>query len=113
MVISRIGSLVVGPILKKCNLLKFIEYNKFVEASKRDEKIDILSEANNVCRSLIALCLSLMIAVGYEWLFDKIRFVEKYNAIIILVGILVVFVFAYRKQTAFVVKRCKANLEEK
>jgi hypothetical protein len=98
--------------LKKCNLLKFIEYTKFIEASKLDAKIEILCEVNNMCRSLIALCISLLIAVGYEWLFAKIGFVEKCNVIIILIGLLTLFVLAYKKQTGFIVKRCKANLKE-
>lgn len=111
-VINRIGSLAVEPFLKKCNFLEFIEYPKFVKASKLDAKIEILSENNNMCRSLIALCLTLLFAIGYEWLFLKIAFIEKYNTIIILVVLLVIFILAYCKQTRYVVKRCKANLDE-
>lgn len=111
-VINRIGSLAVEPFLKKCKFLEFIEYSKFVKASKLDTKIEILSETNNMCRSLIALCLTLLIAIGYEWLLLKVAFIDKYNAIIILIALLAIFILAYCKQTKYVVKRCKVNLDE-
>jgi hypothetical protein len=47
MVISRFGSLIIEPLLKKISLLKFADYGDFVTASKKDEKIELLSEVNN------------------------------------------------------------------
>jgi hypothetical protein len=112
-VINRIGSLVIEPILRKTKFLTFIDYSKFVKASKVDEKIEILSENNNMCRSLIALCVTLLLAVGYEWLKSKCTFIGTYNNVILIVLLFVIFLFSYRKQTKYVVKRCKANLDEK
>ena len=112
-VINRIGSLVIEPILIKTKFLTFIDYSKFVKASKMDEKIEILSENNNMCRSLIALCVTLLLAAGYEWLMSKCSFIDTYSNVILIVLLFVIFLFSYRKQTKYVVKRCKANLDEK
>ncbi len=111
-VINRIGSLVIEPILIKIKFLTFIDYSKFVKASKMDEKIEILSENNNMCRSLIALCVTFLLAAGYEWLMSKCSFIDTYSNVILIVLLFIVFMFSYRKQTKYVVKRCKANLDE-
>lgn len=54
LVISRFGSLVVEPILRKLSFVEFVEYGDFVAAAKKDEKIELLSEANNSYRTLFA-----------------------------------------------------------
>jgi hypothetical protein len=110
-VINRIGSLVVEPILIKAKFLTFIDYPKFVKACKMDAKIEILSENNNMCRSLVALCITLLSAIGYEWLISKCAFIDMHSNIILIVLLLVIFIFSYRKQTKYVVKRCNANLD--
>jgi hypothetical protein len=45
MVISRIGSLTIEPVLKKINFLRFAPYSDFIRASQADVKIDILERA--------------------------------------------------------------------
>ena len=47
LVISRIGSLIMEPVLKKIGFIQFAEYGDFLEASKEDPKIGTLSETNN------------------------------------------------------------------
>jgi hypothetical protein len=39
LIISRIGSVIIEPLLKKWNFLKFAEYSDFVIYSKKDDKI--------------------------------------------------------------------------
>lgn len=111
-VINRVGSLVVEPILIKTKFLTFIDYPKFVKASKMDEKIEILSENNNMCRSLVSLCLLLIWAIGYEWLMSKWTFVDTCSNVILIVLLFLIFMFSYRKQTKYVVKRCNAILDK-
>ena len=77
LVVSRIGSLVVEPILKAVGFVTFVDYRKFVEASKADAKIEVLSETNNMYRTLCALFLLLLFVVLFDqfapalpWLVD-------------------------------------------
>ena len=62
LVISRIGSLVIEPILRR--LVKFANYGDFIAASKIDNKIELLSENNNMYRTLCSLFL-LLIALEF------------------------------------------------
>lgn len=48
LVISRFGSIAIEPLLKKLRIIQYSEYADFVEASKADPKIEILSESNNM-----------------------------------------------------------------
>ena len=59
MVVSRFGSLVLEPLLKQWSFIKFAPYEDFVVASQADSKIDILSEQNNMYRTLCSLFLLL------------------------------------------------------
>ena len=68
LIVSRIGSLVVEPFLKKIKVVKFAEYREYVAASKSDNKIEVLSEQNNSYRTLIALVLILLVSVGVDGL---------------------------------------------
>jgi hypothetical protein len=55
LVISRMGSLVVEPVLTKISFLVFVDYAEYVKASRADPKIDVLGEVNNMYRTLVAM----------------------------------------------------------
>src|SRR6266536_4329452 len=52
LIISRFGSLVLEPLLKRVRFVRFAGYDDFVKASKTDEQITLLSEVNNTYRTL-------------------------------------------------------------
>ena len=66
MVISRFGSLFVEPILKRISFLKFADYESFIVASKKDEKIELFSEVNNTYRTITALFIILLLLKIYN-----------------------------------------------
>lgn len=106
---SRLGSLILRPILKKCRLVKDAPYDDFVSVEKYDAKLTMLSDINNVFRSFASVMLVLLIAYGIK----HIEIIEKYiitnfNWIAILF-LLILFVFSIRKQTRFVKDRVEAN----
>jgi len=103
LVISRISSIVIEPLLKKIKFVKFADYNDFVLASKNDKKIELLSESNNMYRVFISLFFILTTVVLYEKFLQDI-FVG-YTRYIIIIGLLILFLFSYRKQTGFIVKQ--------
>lgn len=109
MVVSRFGSLVISPLLKILSFVKFEDYKAFVLASKKDPQIEVLSEVNNTYRTLCSLFTLLLLLKSYTKIEARFSFLRDWNATILIVSLLVMFMFAYRKQTAFVVKRIKAN----
>lgn len=106
LVISRIGSLVIEPILKKTKFVQFAEYGNFVSASKNDPKINELSESNNMYRTLAALFFALLIFVVLDKFVLPLRlWLEATGPYILLIFLFGMFLFAYRKQTTYIVKR--------
>ena len=112
LVISRIGSLCIEPLLKKIGFLIFAEYSEFISAAKLDGKLEILSEQNNMYRTLCSLFLSITMIKSYEWITEKYSVVAGWGRELTIVGLLVLFIFAYRKQTGYITKRIKAALKK-
>ena len=103
LLISRISSVIIEPILKKVKFVKFAEYNDFVLASENDNKIELLSEANNMYRVFISLFVVLIIVHIYEQLLQQV--LGEYTNFILIVLLLSLFLFSYRKQTNYITQR--------
>ena len=60
--ISRVGSLVLEPLFKRSRFVRFAPYEDFVAASRVDADLKLLSERNNMYRtlSLTSFCLLLL-----------------------------------------------------
>lgn len=108
LIISRIGSLLIEPILKK--IVKFAKYEDFITASKEDEKINILSESNNMYRTFISLFSILIIFKLYD---NYCLICKEYNIYIVLLFLLILFVFSYLKQTKYITKRVNSYVKRK
>lgn len=105
MSLSRIGSLVVEPILKKINFVEFSKYEDFLQAEKGDEKLQELLLTANFYRSILGglvafLCLNL----GF-WLVKMGTITQGIFIKVILLTIFVLVLSGYRKQVSFIKKR--------
>lgn len=109
MVVSRFGSLIIEPLLKAISFLKFEDYKKFVIASQKDPKIELLSEVNNTYRTVTSLFSLVLLLKLYAFLESKYGFADNIGFIILLILLLILFLFSYKKQTGFVTKRVKLN----
>ncbi|MEM9272618.1 MAG: hypothetical protein AAGA80_06585 [Cyanobacteria bacterium P01_F01_bin.143] len=109
LVISRFGSLIVAPILKLILRIKYAPYKEFISASKKDNKLDILSEQNNVYRTLCSLLIALIIMKGYEQIANSYEIIKNMTPYIILICLLLLFIFSYKKQTKLIVERVEVN----
>lgn len=109
LVISRIGSLILEPLFKKIKLVTFSDYKDFIDASKKDEKIELFSEVNNTYRTIASLFLCLSISVIYDKFISE--YLTKYgiDIYLITVGLLALFMFSYRKQTSYINKRIEKS----
>lgn len=105
LVISRFGSLVIEPFLKKISFLRFTSYADFVSASKNDPKIELLSQDNNMYRTFIALFAILIIAKAYELVSVRLPILNEQGVVIVVVVLFVGFLFSYRKQTSYITNR--------
>jgi hypothetical protein len=111
LIISRVGSLFVEPFLKWVRFLKFADYRDFVAACKKDPKIDELSETNNMYRTLCTLLITLTLLQGIvllELRYPQLKRAELPILIAVVFGLLL---FSYKKQTGYITKRVKANVD--
>jgi len=109
MVVSRFGSLVVEPILKWVSFVKFADYKDFVVASQKDAKLEVLSEVNNTYRTLASLFILLLLLKLYVLLEGKLPCLKEWDATILSLALVLMFLLSYRKQTSYITKRIKAN----
>jgi hypothetical protein len=109
MIISRFGSVIIEPILKKINFVKFRDYPDYIKASKKDEKIELLSEVNNTYRTLNSMMFLLLFLKLYNFCSVKFNFSDTVTLIILTILILILFLFSYRKQTNYITKRIDTN----
>ena len=116
MILSRIGSLIIEPIFKKCRS-KYAPYHDYIEASENDSKIPMLLETNNMYRTFIAMFISLIIFKGYLYLEQffakKNAVLNEINIFVILIFLAVIFIASFVKQTGFIRKRVEAYKKRK
>ena len=109
LIVSRVGSLIIEPILKKTSFVKFADYKEYISASNKDPLIITLSEANNMYRTFISMFFLLLILKAYEILehnFDILRVATPY---IVIISLLVLFLWSYKKQTNYLKNRINTN----
>lgn len=105
LVISRFGSLVIEPVLKKVSFLKFGDHGDFISASKNDQKIETLVEASNMYRTFTAMFFLLIFAKVYELVEYKFPVLKSWDFYALVGLLLLMFLFSYRKQTQYITKR--------
>jgi len=114
MVISRIGSLIVEPTLKLLGIVKFKTHNEYVQAAVVDPKLDTLSQENNTYRTLIATFIMYMGAYLCAKHFNT--WPHLHPTVSLMIGallLIVLFVFAYHKQTKYITSRIETALKGK
>lgn len=105
LVISRFGSLVIENLLKTIRFLKFAKHDDFVTASKNDPKLEVLSQENNMYRTFIAMFALLLLSKLYLHIRTIYPFLQNWDFYILSFLLLVMFLYSYRKQTAYIFKR--------
>ena len=112
LVISRVGSLAIEPILKKTSFIKFADYKDFVLASREDPILEVLSEVNNMYRTLCSLFLLLAALKAYELLAERYPLLASSSPYILVGSLFALFIFSYRKQTQYITKRILSRKNE-
>ncbi len=111
LVISRMGSLLLGPVLKRLPGLSFAPYADFTRACDADPKLEVLSEQNNMYRTLCAAFVALPVFKGLDIAATAIGFTPMVSSLASFVALALLFAAAYHKQTGFVRKRVEARLK--
>ena len=118
MVLSRIGSIVIEPVMKKIKIIKYAPYQDYVKASSIDPLVGTLSETNNTYRTLLSTFICAFVykfgaSINEVCLKNKITFLQENKDWILLTVLILLFVFSYVKQTSYVRKRVESVLKRK
>lgn len=108
---GRFGSLIVEKVLKKLNFVQFAPYKDFVKAEKVDPKISTLSQENNTYRSYISVAFLSLLFWVFRLIVDAPSLKVSIGGSLLLLGSLILFMFAYRKQTNYVRNRVESAIE--
>lgn len=111
MCVSRIGSLIIEPILKATSFVRFAPYSEFVKASQADAKLEVLSEANNTYRTLFSLFVSLLVLTLFDAGMRALDVSQRASTIILCALLALLFAWSYRKQTSYITNRIKTLLK--
>lgn len=108
-IVSRIGSLILEPALKK--IAPHEPYPDFISASSKDPKITELSESNNTYRTLAStgicyIAIVIILAADSKWSLSSTYPLATQLVCAALLSAL--FIFSYRKQTGYICKRVRA-----
>lgn len=112
LVISRVGSVIIEPLFKKIKIVKFKDYKDFIEASKIDEKLEVLSEQNNVFRTITAMFVIMILVEIYSKLSIYCN-LSKFDFYMLSWTLLIIFILAYIKQTNYITSRIEKNITKK
>ncbi len=110
LVVSRFGSLILEPLLRRLSLVTFADYRDFVLAAQKDKQLEVLSEVSNTYRTLCSLFILLLLLKAYVKISSRFAYVREWELTALLLLLLVMFLFSYRKQTSYITKRIRANL---
>ncbi len=108
-IVSRIGSLVLEPALKK--IAPHEPYTDFISASSKDSKITELSESNNTFRTLAStgvcyMAIVVVLAADSKWSLSSNW--PTTTKLVCAALLSVLFILSYRKQTGYICKRVRA-----
>ena len=107
LIINRIGSVIIKPVLLKWHFIRELPYNEYVKATQKDCKIAISSETNNSFSTLLTCTIILPIVKTLPLMIAKIEWLNANWKWCVIIFFIIVFLFAYRKQTNFVCQRVK------
>lgn len=105
MIASRIGSLIVEPIMKQAKIISERNYDNFLDAERKDAKITVLSATNNSFRTYTAVCLIAMAVKIIMSVKSIVTTIGSCRDWIILVLLVLLFACSYKKQDGYLCKR--------
>lgn len=108
LVISRFGSLLLEPLLKKVGFLHYVKYSSFVEASATDNKLEMLSEVNNMYRTFVSLFMCLIIFIAFEKSANWWPILNSWAPYLSILVLICVFLYSWKKQSNYIVSRVEA-----
>lgn len=107
MVCSRVGSLIVEKSVKAIFGVKFADYEDYIRAEKKDEKLGRLNEESNAFRTYIAMMVILVICMIWNWLSEIFPCIKNVQNLLFVILLLAIFIGSYIKQVDYIARRVR------
>lgn len=106
LMLNSFGSTVLKPLLIRFKILEeYTEYCEFLHACKKDTKIELLSEKNNMYLTLSSVFALLIILKIFEFNVSSHPVLKEYGTLLLLLFLMIMFILSYRKQTHYIKER--------
>lgn len=110
---SRIGSLVVEPFYKNTKIVNYAPYPHYLDAKDKDVEIKDLLSVNNLYRTMVGGCFGILLLKAYFCLEENCPCLAENRFFVVVSVVVIMFSFAYRKQTDYIRKRVERIVEKK
>ena len=105
MIISRVGSLLIEPVLIKLKFVTYAPYEKYLIACEKDPQIATLLETNNTYRSSLSLMFCVLGVEAWNSLMRLFSLSENYQKLVLIIGLFLLLIVSYKKQTGYIRRR--------
>lgn len=109
--LSRIGSIIGQKILFKFTKEKGESYDKYIIASEKDSKIEILMQERNMCRTFCVLFVICIIEILLSKIMSILSINNDINLIILLIIFLVIYAISFCKYNKYISDRVRIQNE--
>ncbi len=116
--VSRIGSLILEPAVRKINFITYASYSDYVTAKAMDKDIETFLEIGNTYRTLAALFLFLTLICLFHMIFNFLNYCLKntnqfmfiISGTLLSITFFICFLVSYKKQVGYIKKRITKTL---
>lgn len=105
LVISRVGSVVVEPILRRSSFVKYSDYSSYLRACAKDPKLDVMVEVSNTYRTLATGFALLLLTLFCDWVAGLMETSSAWRERASMFPLLALFLFSFKKQSYYISKR--------
>lgn len=102
-ILSRISSTMLTPIIKKTKFITYIAYEQYIEAAKRDSKIELFQRESNQYRVYIVVFILLF----FIEVVQCIRTVTFNWNLVVFAFLVILFLLSYKNQVEGIIQRVK------
>jgi hypothetical protein len=107
LILSRIGSLLVEPLLRKLKIIEYGLYEDYLYAHERDAKLELMVEVSNTYRTIATGFVALLFCAAYFRIVRSFGLSTSFQHYLFLGLLAALFLLSLRKQAMFVARRVK------
>jgi hypothetical protein len=112
--LNRLGSILIGKVLLKFTKEEGLPYDRYISASNKDKKINLLLQERNTYRTFCTLFIACIIEMIFSKIYSIINISNDVIIFILLFICLIIYSISYCKYNKYIADRVRiSNKNEK